>query len=110
MGCEIQPVGQSRYRLVGELAVFHADELKSKLLECLPQQGAAEIDLAQVSEVDTAGIQLLLLAKREAVARGCRLNFTHHSEALLEAINLLNLARDFGDPVVIPSEGRRESR
>ncbi|WP_421683098.1 STAS domain-containing protein [Stutzerimonas urumqiensis] len=103
MSCEISAVGEGRFRLAGELCVFHAAELKPHLLAIVQADADREIDLAQISEVDTAGIQLLLLAKREAARLGGRLAFVNHSEPLLDAIGLLNLARDFGDPVLMPA-------
>lgn len=98
MSCEIGVMGEGRASLAGELCVFHAAELKPRLLGFATAACEQEIDLAQVSEVDTAGIQLLLLAQREAVRAGGRLHYVNHSEPVLEALALLNLAADFGEP------------
>lgn len=104
MSCEISVMGEGRSSLAGELCVFHAAELKPRLLSITTIDADQEIDLAQVSEVDTAGVQLLLLAKREAARAGSRLSYVNHSEAVLEALTLLNLAPDFGDPVLMPAQ------
>ncbi|WP_408101492.1 lipid asymmetry maintenance protein MlaB [Stutzerimonas sp. VN223-3] len=106
MSCEISVMGEGRSSLAGELCVFHAAALKPRLLAIATAGVDQEIDLAQVSEVDTAGVQLLLLAKREAARAGGRLFYVNHSEAVLEALTLLNLAPDFGDPVFMPAEKR----
>lgn len=103
MTCELNTAGEGVYSLAGELCIFHAAELKPQLLDLLAPDSTCEIDLAQIAEVDTAGIQLLLLVKREAPRRSCSLSFTNHSDAMIEAITLLNLTRDFGDPLLIPS-------
>ncbi|TCD23128.1 STAS domain-containing protein [Pseudomonas sp. IC_126] len=95
-------MGEGRSSLVGELCVFHAAELKPRLLTIATTDSDQEIDLAQVSEVDTAGVQLLLLAKREAARAGGRLSYVNHSDPVLEALALLNLAPDFGDPLLMP--------
>ena len=52
----------------GEMSIFTALAVRQQLLDALEQPGAAtiEVDLASVSEVDSAGIQLLIAAKREA--------------------------------------------
>ena len=53
-------------RIEGELTIFRAMELKPVMLaDPLPE----EIDLSGVTELDTAGVQLLMLAKRTALAQ-----------------------------------------
>jgi anti-anti-sigma regulatory factor len=96
--------------LIGELCVFNAKALKPRLLVLLKPSSELEMDLSQVCEVDTAGIQILLLAKGEAARISCRLNFVRHSEALLDVISLLNLSQDFGDPLLIPARRASELR
>ena len=58
-----------------------------------------EIDLSDVSEMDSAGLQLLILAKREAVRHNTPLRLTGHSPAVLEVMNICNMAAYFGDPI-----------
>ena len=89
-------------RLEGELTIFRAMELKPVLLaEPLPQ----EIDLAGVTDIDTAGVQLLMLAKKTALAQQRELRLVGHSPAVMEVFELLNVAAYFGDPLVMaPSE------
>lgn len=105
MSYEISVVDDSeisrRIRLAGELCILHAAELKPRLLEYLEPERALEVDLAGVDEVDTAGVQLLLFAKREALTTNCLLSFVNHSQAMLDIIDLFNLSRDFGDPLLI---------
>jgi anti-anti-sigma factor len=67
----------------------------------LAQPGELEIDLSQVSELDGAGLQQLLLAKREATRVGNTLRLVSHSRAVLEVFDLCNLAAFFGDPLII---------
>lgn len=87
-------------RIEGELTIFRAMELKPVLLaEPLPQ----EIDLAGVTEIDTAGVQLLLLAKKMALAQQRELHLVGHSPAVMEVFELLNVAAFFGDPLVMAS-------
>lgn len=104
MSCEISVTGEGRSSLAGELCVFHAAELKPQLLVIATAHAEQEIDLAQVSEVDTAGLQLLLLAKREAARAGVRLSYINHSEPVLAALTLLSLAADLGDPMLMPAQ------
>lgn len=90
--------------LTGPLTIYEAGEAKSRLLGPLAQADETEMDLSRVSEIDTAGIQLLILAKREAAAAGKTLSFTGHSRPVVELLELYGLAAWFGDPLVLPPE------
>lgn len=87
-------------RLEGELCIYRAAELKPVIL-CDPPP--TEIDLSGVTEFDTAGLQLLMLAKREAMAAQRPLHLVHHSKAVLEVFETLNMAAYFGDHLVMDS-------
>ncbi|NTV11437.1 MAG: STAS domain-containing protein [Zoogloea sp.] len=99
--CRLQPQG--------ELSIYCAAEFKSALLDAQASSAALEINLAEVSELDTAGTQLLMLAKREALAAGKSLALVEHSPAVIEVFELLNLAGWFGDPLVLPAEPARRA-
>ena len=84
----------------GELTIFRAMELKPAVL---PTPPLTEIDLSGVTDLDTAGVQLLMLAKKTAVAEGRELRMVGHSPAVLEVFELLNVAAYFGDHLVMDS-------
>lgn len=86
---------------VGEMTIYNAAELKPALLHALEQSDEIEIDLAGISEIDTSGVQLLMLMKREAVAARKALKLAGHSPAVLEAFELLRLGNWFGDPQLL---------
>jgi len=89
-------------RIDGELTIFRAAELKPVLLtEPMP----LELDLSGVTELDSAGVQLLMLAKRAAQAQQRELRLVAHSPAVIEVFELLNLAAYFGDPLVMAQRG-----
>lgn len=97
---------QQRIAMQGAMTIYEAAEQKQTLLGALERCADLEIDLSGVSEMDTAGIQLLLLAKREAAKLDKRVRLTAHSAASLDAIDLYDLGGYFGDPVVISSRRR----
>lgn len=98
-------------RVEGEMTIYHAQELKHELLhgllQCLHDCAGVEVSLAGVSEMDTAGFQLLVLAKREAARVGRPLRLVEHSPAMLEVMDLFNMAAYFGDPVMMQASTRR---
>lgn len=93
-------------RLDGELTIYRAAELKPALLAPLDPGRTLEVDLAGVTELDTAGLQLLMLAKKTAQAQGGALKLTGHSAAVVDVFELLGLAGWFGDPLVIAPAAR----
>lgn len=85
----------------GALTIYDAAAAKGQLLDALAKSTELEIDLSAVDELDTAGLQLLILLKREAVKAGKHIHLVQHSAASLEVLDRYNLASYFGDPVVI---------
>lgn len=93
-----------RLEIKGELNIFTAAELRLQLLEALATGTELEVDLSQVSEIDSAGLQLLIAAKRDAAARQQTLRFTDHSPAVFEMLELCKLTSHLGDPVLIHAQ------
>lgn len=78
-------------RLEPELTIYSAAQVKQVLLDALAARDPLTLDLADVCEVDSAGVQLLLAALRHALAQGGQLHLSGHSAAVQEAFALLGL-------------------
>lgn len=78
-------------RIAPELTIYSAAELRAALLDALAASPNLELDLADVCEADSAGVQLLIAARRHAAANGGALQLTRHSAVLLDALTLLGL-------------------
>ena len=89
--------------LTEDLTIYHALEQKHRLLDALGSTDELELDLMQVGDIDTAGLQLLILLKKEAQRTGKRLAIVAHSQAVRSVIDFCNLAAELGDPLVIPA-------
>jgi anti-anti-sigma factor len=76
----------------GELTLQRACELKESLLARLAKAPVLEVDLAGVTAIDSAGLQLLLMARREARASGRDVRLVSPSPAVLSLFELLGLA------------------
>ena len=90
-------------RIEGDMTIYRALELKQTVLARLEQSPTLEIDLSGVADFDSAGVQLLLLAKREAAARGGDVRLVGHSPVVLDVFELLDLSAHFGDQLVMSS-------
>ena len=87
-------------RLDGELTIYRAAELALVLKAALagaPEGAPFEIDLAGVAEMDSAGAQLLMAARKSAQAAGRELRLVGHSDAVREVFETLELGALFGD-------------
>lgn len=90
-----------RIAIEGEMTIYRAADLKLELLEALRKTPVLEIDLSGVTELDTAGLQVLMLAKQTAVADQRELRLLQHSPAVMEILQMLDLVAFFGDAVLL---------
>lgn len=90
--------------LEGELTIYNAADLKTAMLEHLKSATEMEIDLSEVSEVDTAALQVLACTKRDAENNSIPFSLVHHSKSVIEALDLYNMTSYFGDPVLISNQ------
>lgn len=91
----------TRISLDGEMTIYRAADLKVTILEALRKTRVLEIDLSAVTELDTAGLQVLMLAKQTAAAEQRTLRLMQHSPAVVEIFEMLDLVAFFGDAVLI---------
>ncbi|WP_191489167.1 MULTISPECIES: lipid asymmetry maintenance protein MlaB [unclassified Pseudomonas] len=82
----------------GEMTIYTAAQLYAELVPFLALASPLDIDLSQVTEIDGAGLQLLMLAKRETLRTGVALQLSGHSQAVLEVFELCDLAGTLGHP------------
>lgn len=88
----------ARLMIRGELTIFTVAELRGQLLAALEAGGDVEVDLSEVGEIDSAGLQWMLAAQKEAEVRKQRLEFSGHSPAVLDVLALCRLEGPLGPP------------
>lgn len=87
-----------------EMTIFNATDQKMQILNFLESDDELVLDLSKVAEIDSAGLQLLIIAKREALVANKVLRFVMHSKAVLEVLTFANLLTGFGDPVILAQQ------
>lgn len=92
-----------RLVLESDMTIYNALAAKEQLLAALEGCQELELDLSKVGEIDTSGIQLLILAKREATRQQKSLRLVAHSAAVREVLDFFNVVAYFGDPLLIPA-------
>ncbi|MBV8464635.1 MAG: STAS domain-containing protein [Burkholderiales bacterium] len=86
------------HALSGELGIYTVPDIRQQVLALFAAADNIDIDLSGVTEIDTAGLQLMLMTKRE---QGKQVRFCNHSQVVLKLIDLANLGQTLGDPVFI---------
>jgi anti-sigma B factor antagonist len=91
--------------LSGELTIQTVAEQKTLFTAFLDAPDAdrtdVDLDLSDITELDTAGVQLLLMLKREVDLRGGRLHLTSPSRAVVDVLAIAHL-NDHLEPVSSP--------
>ena len=83
----------------GELTIYAVAEWKQALSDAFMGCARLDIDLTSVTEIDSAGVQLLVAAKRYAAAIGKPMRLVGLSAPVAEMLELCRLGNFFGDPV-----------
>jgi len=96
MGIEVNTEnGVCHARVEGEMTIYTTGEYRETLLEqCHTRQGM-ELDLANVTEMDISGLQLLVALKKHlnGTERGLRLRSP--SETVQEVLDVTRMAESF---------------
>lgn len=101
--------GRRKAIVQGNMTIYEAAADKPVLLGALADATEMEIDLSSVVEMDTAGLQLLILIKRESLRAGKPVRLTEYSEASLDVLHRYNLAGYFGEPPVISQRKQKKT-
>ncbi len=109
MGIEVeQKDNNCQIKIDGELTIYVANEFKQTLSPYLESFEKLELDLASVTEIDSAGLQFLMALKKLASKSQHReVRFTNHSQAVVDVFELLNLSARFDDPIMLAAEKRK---
>ena len=95
-----------RLAIAGEFTIYRAAELRDALLAVMaPGASDVTIDLHDVSDIDSAGVQLLMAARCAALASGAALTLADASEPVRDVLQLFDLAAFFGE--ALPPAGGR---
>lgn len=85
----------------GELTIYTAQAEKQHLQAFLETGDELELNLSQVAEIDSAGLQVLIVLKQEAARRQKALRYVMHSKVVLDVLEMTNMTSSFGDQVVL---------
>lgn len=81
-------------RLSGTLQIYDVEPARQAMRDHLAQQEEFHLDLTDLADCDTAGLQLLLAAHRSALAAGKRFSVQGLGPTLASRATALGLAPD----------------
>lgn len=94
--------------LPAELSISTVADIRKALEDAGALSAPVTLNLEQVIEIDTAGLQLLLALKAKSKEAGHRLRLANHSFAVLRLVDLSGTAALLGDRLVVPANRRAE--
>lgn len=96
MGVEVTHNGnRCSVSIDGEMTICGAALLKKEIFGDIVWADAVSFDLSRVTGMDTAGFQLLLLAKKEAGLHNSVFSIKAHSIATSAVVELFNMKKHF---------------
>ena len=83
------------------MTIYEALEIKALFSAALKQYQQIEVNLSQVAEIDSAGLQLLVALKNDAIKQKKSMIYTAHSREVIELLALFNMTQFFAEPDVL---------
>ncbi len=102
------PKGRCRAVVEGNLTIYEATVDKQVLLGALAKAKELEVDVSSVGEMDTAGLQLLILTKRESLKAGTVMRLVGHSAAVRNVLDTYNMAGYFAGGVTSSARQKKK--
>jgi len=87
---------QTTYQLPSGCVINNAEALKQSMLAQINEDESIFLDGSSVSQLDTAGIQLLYAFVQEATLRNKPVQWSNPSEKLIEVAELLGMREKLG--------------
>ncbi len=78
-------------KIRGPLSVYEVAALRDEFLECFEKYDGLRLDLSEVDECDTAGVQLLYSARATVRDTGKHFDISDPSPSVIEAMTLVGL-------------------
>ncbi|MDH5392426.1 MAG: STAS domain-containing protein [Gammaproteobacteria bacterium] len=85
----------------GDMTIYEAAEIKQLFQNAIEKQANISISLANVSEIDSSGIQLMVSLKKAATDTDKTVSYHSHSPAVVALLDLFDMTSYFGDPIVM---------
>ncbi len=94
--------------LIGKCTIYNVGKLKKSFIATIEENENILIDLSQVSDFDTAGLQLFVAAKNTIKNKNKKIKFVNHPVCVLAIFDLYGLISFFGDKIIVKPEEKHQ--
>lgn len=99
--------GSRQIFISGELTIYTACEWRDKLVNEMAGNDDIQLELADVSEIDSAGLQLLLAMQHQAAGEGRQLQFGQCSPVVRALLDFAQLMQRLNVNMQRPGNGEQ---
>jgi anti-sigma B factor antagonist len=92
--------GHLKAKLQDSLDITNVSEARDNILQLLNSGDSIRFDLSSMTEIDTAGVQLVLAVRKEAIALGKECRFVHPSPPVDDVFRALGRSGIFDESVL----------
>lgn len=92
----VSPLGLT---FAGAMTMYSAAELQDRMIGLVEDYSAVALDLAEIEEIESPALQLLLLAHRQATAASRAFALATISGPVRGVLDLFDVTRHLGAPV-----------
>jgi anti-anti-sigma factor len=108
MSQQLLPTEAAVLRIEGEMTIYTAVTNLERIRSHRPEPQDFVLDLARVSELDSAGVQLVLYTKQQAEHQGLKFRLFNCSPAVDEVFSLLQLHPLLGRQIPVTPQQETE--
>lgn len=87
--------GNIEVAMSGDLNIYSVAEIFEKLQKELQFEDNIKLDFKEITELDTAGLQLFIMLIKHAKEQGCHVDINVMSDVVKQSVNQFNLQRYF---------------
>lgn len=91
-------------KIPGDMTIYEAEEVKSIFDGAMKSNGDVCINLGNVSEIDSCGIQLMISLKKTLNEKDRDVVFVSHTDAVIDLFDVFDVSTYFGDPIVMDKQ------
>lgn len=78
---------KAKLKIEGSMSIYEMNDLRTRFVSFIEENDFLELDIKDVFECDTSGIQLLCSALRSAREKGKKINIVGKSQAVEDALS-----------------------
>jgi len=92
---------ETTINISGDMTIYEAGEVRDLFSNALAEKKNINVNLTNVSEIDSSGLQLMVALKNDASENDLSVQYSSHSQSVIDLLDLFDMTSYFGDPIVL---------